>query len=43
MPLEHLNTHKLELLLSRTYVHGSKIGRDIEVLLYTAAQYHYNR
>ena len=29
-----INTHKLELLLSRTYFHGSKGVRAIEVLLY---------
>ena len=28
-------THKLELSLSRTYFHGSKGVRAIEVLLYT--------
>ena len=29
-----INTHQLELSLSRTYVHGAKGVRAIEVLLY---------
>ena len=29
-----INTHELELPLSRTYFHGSKGVRGIEVLLY---------
>ena len=33
-----INIHWLELPLSRTYFHGSKVVRAIEVLLYIAFQ-----
>ena len=34
-----VNTHKLELPLSRTYFHGSKGIRAIEVLLYVVVRF----